>query len=151
MDDDLDAYFETGRQILEVLKRRKSMAGKINIINSTVGIIKDNICSGGVYINGVKVSDEKHQGPFSTESPYRIELNDPLRNLPKALINENGGAFGFVCIWRSPKDGSDESRKCTVGEFLSKQENQSGSWFIDGGWGGPPGPIRVAGTLCFAV
>lgn len=33
--------------------------------------------------------------------------------------------------------------KTSVEEFLSRPENQSGAWFIDGGWGGPPGRIKV--------
>jgi hypothetical protein len=65
----------------------------------------------------------------------------------KTLAIEDGGAFGFVCIWRKPgdplDDGSDHARTCTVGEFLSLPENQKGTWLIDGGWGGPPGPIHV--------
>jgi len=65
----------------------------------------------------------------------------------KSLADEKGGGFGFVCIWRkrgdSLDDGSEHARKTTVGEFLSKPENQKGLWFIDGGWGGPPGPIHV--------
>ena len=63
--------------------------------------------------------------------------------LPPTLARENGGGFGFVCIWRMPRDGSDSARRCTVAEFLSLPENAGGSWYIDGGWGGPPGPIRV--------
>lgn len=46
-----------------------------------------------------------------------------------------------VAIWRLGKNGTYTD--LTVGEFLSKPENQSGTWFIDGGWGGPPGPIVV--------
>lgn len=65
-----------------------------------------------------------------------------LRNLSDTLINENGGAFGFVCIWRKG-DHSDSARTCSVGEWLSRPENQSGTWLIDGGWGGPPGPLHV--------
>lgn len=64
-----------------------------------------------------------------------------LRNLPAALIAEDGGAYGFVCIWRRGEDAPP--RRCTVGEFLSRQENQSGAWLIDGGWGGPPGAVHV--------
>lgn len=64
-----------------------------------------------------------------------------------ALANERGGSFGFVCIWRKKddplNDGSDHARKCSVGEFLSMPDNQKGTWFIDGGWGGPPGAIHV--------
>lgn len=71
-----------------------------------------------------------------------------LRSLSDSLVNEFGmpavgisikrwgfykGAPGAVSyMWRG-----------TVGEFLSLPEHQSGSWYIDGGWGGPPGPIRV--------
>jgi len=70
-------------------------------------------------------------------------MNNPLRNLPARLVAENGGAFGFVCIWRPGNDG-DSARRCTVGAWLAEPEHQSGSWLIDGGWGGPPGPIHVA-------
>lgn len=74
--------------------------------------------------------------------PEREDMSDPLRNLPPTLIAENGSGFGFVCIWRKGESG-DSARKCTVGEWLSKPENQRGTWLIDGGWGGPPGPIHV--------
>jgi len=67
---------------------------------------------------------------------------DILRNLSPALVNENGGGCGFVCIWRLG-DRGDSARKCTVGEWLSRPGNQEGTWLIDGGWGGPPGPIYV--------
>jgi hypothetical protein len=70
------------------------------------------------------------------------DMNDALKNLSDNLIEEAGGDFGFVLIWRSGDKG-DCARKCTVGEFLSQPENQSGTWLIDGGWGGPPGPIHV--------
>jgi len=70
-------------------------------------------------------------------------MNDPLRELPATLVSESGSGFGFVCIWRYPRDGTDSAKTCTVGEWLSKPENQSGTWMIDGGWGGPPGPIHV--------
>ena len=69
-------------------------------------------------------------------------MNDALRNLGETLINEHGGPFGFVCIWR-PDQSVDVKFTGTVGEWLSKNENQSGTWLIDGGWGGPPGPIHV--------
>jgi len=65
-----------------------------------------------------------------------------LSKLPESLINESGGGFGFVCIWRKGVYGSS-ARMMTVGKFLSLPENQSGIWLIDGGWGGPPGPIHV--------
>ena len=69
-------------------------------------------------------------------------MSNPLRNLSPTLIGEDGGGFGFVCIWRDGDHG-DSARKCTVGEWLSRPENKSGTWLIDGGWGGPPGPIHV--------
>ena len=69
-------------------------------------------------------------------------MSEALRTLSPALIAENGGGFGFVCIWRIG-EGGDNARKCTVGDWLSNPENQSGTWLIDGGWGGPPGPIHV--------
>jgi len=69
-------------------------------------------------------------------------MSDTLRKLSPTLIAERGGGFGFVCIWREGWVG-DSARKCSVGEWLSQVENQSGVWLIDGGWGGPPGPIHV--------
>lgn len=69
-------------------------------------------------------------------------MSNSLQNLHQSLIDEAGGSFGFVCIWRRGETG-DDARKCTVGEWLSRPENQSGTWLIDGGWGGPPGPIHV--------
>jgi hypothetical protein len=71
-----------------------------------------------------------------------VIMGDSLRNLTEMLIKEDGGGFGFVCIWR-PDDKGDSARKCTVGEWLSMPENQSGEWRIDGGWGYPPGSIHV--------
>ena len=68
--------------------------------------------------------------------------------LGAVLFNERGGGYGFVCIWRQTgdalDDGTEHARHDTsVGEFLSRPENQCGTWRIDGGWGGPPGPVEV--------
>jgi hypothetical protein len=71
-------------------------------------------------------------------------MSDVLAKLPDVLIHENGGGYGFVCIWRHGDSTRDSARRCTVEEFLSQPENQSGVWYIDGGWGGPPGPIMVS-------
>ena len=69
------------------------------------------------------------------------------QQIGEQLAYERGGGFGFVCIWRKRgdplDDGSEHSRKVSVGEFLSNPNNQMGTWLIDGGWGGPPGPIHV--------
>lgn len=69
------------------------------------------------------------------------------QQIGERLANERGGAFGFVCIWRKKgdplDDGGENNRNCSVGEFLSRPENQSGLWLIDGGWGYPPGPVHV--------
>lgn len=65
-----------------------------------------------------------------------------LKKLPETLINEKGMPNIGVSIWRAGDNG-DTCRKCTVGEWLLIPENQSGTWRIDGGWGGPPGPIHV--------
>jgi hypothetical protein len=62
--------------------------------------------------------------------------------LPKSLREEKGIPGVGICIWR--KDRSvDFCGETTVEEFLSREENCSGEWLIDGGWGGPPGPIKV--------
>lgn len=72
-------------------------------------------------------------------------MNDPLRFLSPTLIAERGIAGNGVAIWRPDRcaDVESSARQCTVGEWLSMPENQSGTWLIDGGWGGPPGPIHV--------
>ena len=59
------------------------------------------------------------------------------------LANETGMPDLGVCIWRKGEIAGNRLFKGTVGEFLSKPENQSGTWLIDGGWGGPPGAIHV--------
>lgn len=64
----------------------------------------------------------------------------------ETLLNENGGGFGFVCIWRLGEAGGRRD-SVTVRQFLSDPANQSGTWLIDGGWGGPPGPIHVRWTV----
>jgi hypothetical protein len=48
-----------------------------------------------------------------------------------------------VCIWRPDKSEDHFVTDASVGEFLARPEHQSGTWLIDGGWGGPPGPIHV--------
>lgn len=59
----------------------------------------------------------------------------------ETLAKENGCGAG-VCIWR--QDNSiDVLFNGTVKEWLSREENQSGLWLIDGGWGGPPGAVHV--------
>lgn len=76
--------------------------------------------------------------------------------LPKRLMDECGKCFDVskqqheirgVFIWRQGESetlANPRTRKMvTVGEFLGRPDNQSGSWLIDAGWGGPPGPIRV--------
>jgi len=62
--------------------------------------------------------------------------------LSKALREEKGMPDIGVCIWR-PDRSVEFCGVTTVEEFLSRSENCSGEWFIDGGWGGPPGPIKV--------
>ena len=68
---------------------------------------------------------------------------NPCCALPEELRNESGGLFGFVAIGRPEQDEDCCRHGVTVEEFLSKPENFGGTWLIDGGWGGPPGPIRV--------
>jgi len=69
-------------------------------------------------------------------------MDNIKKQIGENLFKEDGGEFGFVLLWR---EGSDETIKWmgTVGEFLDIKENQNGTWLIDGGWGGPPGPIHV--------
>ena len=75
------------------------------------------------------------------------KIDPTVACLSETLRKEDGGGFGSVVICRAKGDplgdDFDSARKCTVEEWLLKPENQSGEWFIDGGWGGPPGPIKV--------
>lgn len=58
------------------------------------------------------------------------------------LRDERGMPGVGVCIWR--EDRSEQlTIRVSVGEFLDDPDRQCGAWLIDGGWGGPPGPIRV--------
>jgi hypothetical protein len=68
---------------------------------------------------------------------------NPCCALPEELRNENGGPFGFVAIGRPGQNDDCYRHGVAVEEFLSKPENFGGTWLIDGGWGGPPGPVRV--------
>lgn len=65
----------------------------------------------------------------------------PLGQLRKQLIEEAGLGCFSVAIWR--RGHNPLMWDGTVGEFLERSDNQSGTWLIDGGWGGPPGPIEV--------
>lgn len=79
---------------------------------------------------------------FKTHYPaIRHRKPSPLRNLSKSLIEERGMSCGVAISRKDQREGY--MRMVSVGEFLADPTNQSGSWYIDGGWGGPPGPIRV--------
>lgn len=68
-------------------------------------------------------------------------MSDVLREISETLRDETGMGGG-VCIWR--KDRSEVYfHPGTVADFLLDHSHQSGEWCIDGGWGGPPGPIVV--------
>lgn len=71
---------------------------------------------------------------------------DVCARLPESLRRESGG--GFVCIWRPDRQTGEPSDRhgITVEDWLSRSENYGGIWLIDGGWGGPPGPLTVAWT-----
>ena len=69
---------------------------------------------------------------------------DPCRTLVQGLRSEDGGSFGCVAIFRPGQKGKGiYHHGITVDEFLSRPSNFGGTWLIDGGWGGPPGPVRV--------
>jgi hypothetical protein len=69
---------------------------------------------------------------------------DPCRTLSDGLRNEDGGESWPVAIWRPGRIGNDCYRhEVTVEQFLGMPGNFGGTWLIDGGWGGPPGPVRV--------
>lgn len=69
-----------------------------------------------------------------------------VEQIGETLAKERGGEYGFLCIWRKKGDPLDDGscvRNCSVEDWLGRPENQVGTWLIDGGWGGPPGPIYV--------
>jgi hypothetical protein len=66
-----------------------------------------------------------------------------FKEIPPSVLAENGGGFGFVCIWQEGQPQPHARYSVTVEQWLSNPENQHGTWFIDGGWGGPPGAIHV--------
>ncbi len=67
-------------------------------------------------------------------------MNNVLRKLSEQLINDKGMPNVGMAIWR---DKEKTNYTTSIGEFLSLAENLGGYWLIDGGWGGPPGPILV--------
>ena len=74
-------------------------------------------------------------------------MADVLQQISKSLRDERGewapGEY-VLAIWRKgarPQSITDKGK--SVGEFLSEPANQSGTWLIDYGQGGPPGPIHV--------
>lgn len=82
---------------------------------------------------------------------YRWRADDPeanndrvrsLTGLGNSLVEETGMPGVGVNIWRRG-EGRWPLWRGTVGAFLSRPEYQNGTWLIDGGWGGPPGPIEV--------
>lgn len=66
-----------------------------------------------------------------------------LREISETLQNEKGMPPHGVAIWPRGEPCGENYHTCSVGEFLSNAANQKGTWCIDGGWGGPPGPIVV--------
>lgn len=65
----------------------------------------------------------------------------PLCRLPGSLKDEAGMLGSGVAIWRRGEECT--MWHATVGEFLDRPDTQGGTWLIDGGWGGPPGPLEV--------
>jgi hypothetical protein len=76
------------------------------------------------------------------------ETSDVCARLPESLRRESGSPSIGVALWRPDRPLGEPAKwhVGTVEEFLSRPENQSGIWLIDGGWGGPPGPLTVAWT-----
>lgn len=85
--------------------------------------------------------EPKFYDPMLDSAGPLSDRPEKLRALPEILTSETGFPGIGVAIWREGENCS--CRKMSVGEFLSLPENQSGSWLIDGGWGGPPGPLVV--------
>lgn len=99
-------------------RRQAVAAGAVEITLGELGAMLIARCEGRPY--------EKH----------------PLCRLRKELIEERGMLLAGVAIWRRG-EGAGPLWVGTVGEFLDRPDYQSGTWLIDGGWGGPPGPIEV--------
>lgn len=61
-------------------------------------------------------------------------------NIPKQILEEKGMPSVGVCFWREDRREPTKTAK-SVKEFLEDPANQKGFWLMDGGWGGPPGPV----------
>lgn len=72
-----------------------------------------------------------------------MESNDPCRRLSSGLrlVAPMLPPTWLVSFFRINGIGGNFNE--SVESFLSKPENFGGSWMIDGGWGGPPGPVVV--------
>lgn len=93
---------------------------------------------------------EDNFAPVPVQEPPvpRVGVNaDPsVARLPESLLNCGSGPpndYDFVCVWRPDQHTGEDARKGTLAQWLTRPENQSGQWLIDGGWGGPPGPVCV--------
>lgn len=73
------------------------------------------------------------------------QISESLRAERGMLLRESGQERWHCAIWRKGNNREHGTYRSgmTVGEFLLDPANQSGTWLIDGGWGGPPGPIYV--------
>lgn len=66
-----------------------------------------------------------------------------FKEISETLQAETGMPGIGVAIWPRGEPVGDHYFTGSVGRFLSEPANQRGTWCIDGGWGGPPGPIVV--------
>lgn len=60
-----------------------------------------------------------------------LPVYNPLGKLPQKILDQSG------VIWR--KGGEEYSGKLRL--FFEDHKNQSGVWYVDCGWGGPPGAL----------
>lgn len=70
-------------------------------------------------------------------------INDPLRNLSETLLNVGGEKDSWGVVIKRKGERDAPIYHGPVRDWLSRPDNHSGTWLIDGGWGGPPGHIHV--------
>lgn len=92
---------------------------------------------------GVEITEQiNFKGARGETLLHRPNRKSALRALPVRLCEERGMPDVGVAIWR-PDRSEEVMWHGTVGEFLGDPLRLSGRWLIDGGWGGPPGPVAV--------
>lgn len=110
-------------------RRKVVAAGAVEITMGELGVMLQDRRDGVQYLRERRTTEGE------------VEARG-LSSLSKKIVEERGMPGVGVAIWRRGEDRDDMWRG-SVGEFLGRPDRQWGTWLIDGGWGGPPGPREV--------